>query len=95
MSEEKLNTNELIRLTASRTGNTIRETTDTVEAFLDVLESNMVGGKKVSLSKIGIFSTKVRAARVGRNPQNGDSLDLPEKTVVVFKPAKALRESIA
>jgi len=46
-------------------------------------------GRSVVLPGVGRFAQKTRAARVGRNPQTGATIDIPEATVLTFKPSKA------
>lgn len=49
----------------------------------------------VSLPGFGRFRTKKRAARRGRNPQTGDLIDIPERTVIQFTAGKGLQEILA
>ena len=48
----------------------------------------------VKISKFGTFTTYESAARTGRNPNTGESLDIPSKTRIRFKPYKSLKESV-
>ena len=43
---------------------------------------------------LGIFSTKVRAARQARNPRTGQAISVPSMRVPKFRPAKALKEAV-
>ena len=36
-----------------------------------------------------------RKARIGRNPQTGEAIKIPAKTVVKFRVAKAVKDTIA
>ncbi|MDY3026712.1 MAG: HU family DNA-binding protein, partial [Candidatus Faecivicinus sp.] len=38
------------------------------------------------------FEVKERAARTGRNPHTGETIEIPATKVVCFKAGKALRE---
>ena len=57
-----------------------------IEATTDALKSNY----KVILVGFGTFSTSVRSARKGRNPQTGAEINIAEKKVVRFKPGAEL-----
>ena len=57
-----------------------------IEATTDALKSN----DKVILVGFGTFSTSVRSARKGRNPQTGAEINIAEKKVVRFKPGAEL-----
>jgi len=48
----------------------------------------------VMLMGFGTFSVRVRAARTGRNPRTGESLEISVARVPTFKPAKALKEAV-
>ena len=50
--------------------------------------------EKVRISGFGTFALKEKAARKARNPKTGEEIDLPAKTVVTFKMAKDLKDSI-
>lgn len=58
------------------------------------IETALCGGDQVAVHSFGTFSVKTRAARQGRNPRTGEPLAIPESRVVVFKPAKSLKESM-
>lgn len=47
-----------------------------------------------TVSGLGIFKTKERAARTGRNPKTGDVINIPAKLAVTFKAAAALKRLI-
>ncbi len=42
-------------------------------------------GDKVTLIGFGTFSVSARAAREGRNPQTGDTIQIPARKIVKFK----------
>ena len=58
------------------------------------IETALGEGDQVAVHGFGTFSVKTRAARQGRNPRTGEALTIPESRVVVFKPAKGLKESM-
>jgi nucleoid DNA-binding protein len=45
-------------------------------------------GKKVRIHGFGTFQVKHKPAYTGRNPANGEAVDVPAKDVLVFKAAK-------
>jgi len=47
------------------------------------------------LPGIGRLVKSNRKARMGRNPQTGEAIKIPAKTVVKFRVAKAAKDSIA
>ena len=52
------------------------------QKVVDVLEE----GGEASIPDFGKFKTRFVAAHTARNPQTGESVSVPDKTVVVFKP---------
>lgn len=61
---------------------------EVVKAAADIIKEAVASGEKVILRGFGTFQMKTRAARVARNPKTGESINVPEKTVLVFKAAK-------
>ena len=62
----------------------------TVEAITESLRK----GEQVSLVGFGTFNVKQRAARQGRNPQTGETIQIKAATVPSFKAGKALKEAV-
>lgn len=64
------------------------------EKALNVVLNNMAkamkDGEKVTLLGFGTFSVVERAQKKGRNPQTGQDITIPARTVVKFKPGKSL-----
>jgi len=54
----------------------------------------MATGEKVALLGFGTFSVSERAAREGRNPQTGETMNIPAKKVVKFKAGSKLVDSV-
>lgn len=61
-----------------------------LESIADALKR----GESVSIIGFGTFSVKHRAARVGRNPQNGQAMDIQASRNPSFKPGKSLQEAV-
>ena len=65
-----------------------------VKMILDAMTKSLSTGQRIEIRGFGSFSLHYRAARVGRNPKTGDSVQLPGKHVPHFKPGKELRERV-
>ena len=59
----------------------------------DCIRMALEKNSTLQLNGIGTFSIQTRKARVGRNPQDGSALQIPEKTVVHFKMHKSLKNA--
>lgn len=65
-----------------------------VECVIDGVVSSLKKGDEVSIAGLGIFSAKMRPARVGRNPRTGESINVPAMRVPKFRAAKALKDAV-
>lgn len=63
-------------------------------AILDCLKEALTEKQDVVLTGFGTFKVVTRAARKGHNPQTREEIDIPERQVVKFNPAKALKEAV-
>ncbi len=89
-----MNKTELIAAAAESTGLTKKDTEKVLNAAFDAITAALVHGDKVQVSGFGIFEVKERQARVGRNPQTGDSMNIAASRVPSFKAGKALKDSV-
>jgi DNA-binding protein HU-beta len=89
-----MNKEELVQEVAKKTKTTQKHAGEIITLTLDVIEKTVSKGKKVTLVGFGTFSPRKRAARTGRNPQTGQEINIPAKTVPVFTPGKQFREQV-
>ncbi|MER2513244.1 MAG: HU family DNA-binding protein [Nitrosomonas ureae] len=88
-----MNKTELIDAVATRSKTTKTETTAMLNGLLEVIQETMASGNDVQLVGFGTFSVAERAGREGRNPPTGETITIPAKKVVKFKPGKALSDA--
>lgn len=65
-----------------------------VEALVSTIQTAMKDGGKVSLVGFGTFSAPIRSARMGRNPQTGEAIQIPARKVPKFAAGRSLKDSI-
>ncbi len=65
-----------------------------LDAFTDSVAIALKEGDTVSLIGFGTFSVKERAARTGRNPQTGATIDIKASKTPAFKSGKALEDAV-
>ena len=65
-----------------------------VDSVFDSIAATVAAGEKVSIPGFGIFATKTRAARTGRNPRTKETVEIPASTVPVFKAGKEFKEKV-
>jgi DNA-binding protein HU-beta len=62
-----------------------------LDAFIGTVQQNITTKDGVKLVGFGTFITSDRKARVGRNPQTGEEIQIPARRVPVFRPGKELK----
>jgi len=75
-------------------GLTRKQTEIVIETFFESLRDALGKGEKIELRGFGNFKLKTRSPRKARNPRTGESVDVPEKRVLHFKPGKELRDML-
>ena len=86
---------ELIAITAEKTGLTKKDAEKAVSAALEAITAGLAAGNRVQLAGFGIFETKTRAARTGRNPKTNETIEIAASTSVAFKASKTLKDAVA
>lgn len=66
------------------------DATKALNAFLDVVMDALKKGEKVTLVGFGTLSVAERAARTGINPATRETIEIPARKVVKFKPSTEL-----
>lgn len=79
---------------AEKTGLAKKDVVTVVEALVELAYKEAKGSGEFSLHGLGKLVKKHRAARMGRNPATGESIQIPAKTVLKFRVAKAAKEAI-
>ncbi|RKZ37912.1 MAG: DNA-binding protein HU [Gammaproteobacteria bacterium] len=89
-----MNKSELIQAVADSADISKAASGKAIDALMDSIKDALAEGDTVTLIGFGTFSVRERAARVGRNPRTGERLDIKAANVPVFKPGKALKDSV-
>jgi DNA-binding protein HU-beta len=89
-----MNKTELIAAAAESTGLTKKDAERVINAAIDTITAELKQGGRVQLSGFGIFEVKHRSARVGRNPATKEPMEIAATNTPVFKPSKALKDSV-
>ena len=90
-----MNKVELIAAIAEKSGISKKDAERVLSATVETITTAMANGERVQLSGFGIFETKTREARVGRNPKTKETIEIPASKVPQFKPGKALKDAVA
>ena len=89
-----MNKGELIDAVSSHTGLAKADATRAVDAVLESVTGALKAGDAVSLVGFGTFVVKTRAARSGRNPRTGETIEIAASKVPGFKAGKALKDAV-
>ena len=89
-----MNKAELIAAVAAAAEISKKDAEIAVTATLDTITAALKEGDKVQLVGFGSFEVKKRAARTGRNPQTGETIEIAAAKLPVFKAGKALKDAI-
>jgi DNA-binding protein HU-beta len=92
--EADMNKAELIEAVSTQTSLQKADATRAVDAVFDSITSALKSGDTVSLLGFGTFVVKARAARAGRNPRTGETIEIAATKVPGFKAGKALKDAV-
>ena len=87
-----MNKTELVAAMAEQTNLSKKDSEAALKAFIDVVSEELKKGEKVQLVGFGTFEVSERAAREGRNPQTGETMEIKASKTPKFKAGKALKD---
>ena len=85
---------ELVEAVAEKAGLTKADATRAIDATFEAIKGVLVKGDKITVPGFGTFSVGERAAREGRNPQTGETVQIAASKSAKFKAASALKEAL-
>ena len=83
---------ELAQKVAADAGIAGAQAKSAVDAAFEAIASELAAGRDVAIAGFGKFSVSERAARDGRNPSSGETIQIAAITVAKFSAAAALNE---
>ena len=89
-----MNKSDLVDAVAGKADMSKAEAGRAVDAVLGSVGDALGGGGSVSFVGFGTFSVRHRAARMGRNPQTGATMQIAASKVPGFKAGKALKDKV-
>jgi len=92
--ESQMTKSQIVEELAERADLTKRAAEDALNALLGVVTEELAKGNKVTLTGFGTFLVRTRAARMGRNPQTGEPIHIPEQVTPAFRAGSALKEAV-
>jgi len=84
----------IIESIQAQLGSTKKQSTECVETVLQILKETLASGEDILIPGFGKFKVNSKDRRKGRNPATGDSLMLPPRKVVTFRPSVKLKQKL-
>lgn len=84
----------VLKLLSLKPNLTMAQAEKTVDVILEEITAALAKGQRVELRGFGVFTTRKRQARSGRNPRTGESVQVEAKTIPFFKAGKQLKERL-
>ena len=89
-----MNKGQLIDAIADDAGLSKADAGRALDSLLGTVEQTLRGGEEVSITGFGKFSVAHRAARMGRNPQTGDTVRIEAANTPKFSAGASLKQAV-
>ena len=89
-----MNKSELVDALAESANMTKSDSTVVIDQLIGIITGALQSGDSVAIAGFGTFSVGDRSARTGRNPQTGETINIPAAKTPKFKAGKALKDAV-
>ena len=89
-----MNKSDLVSAIADSSGLSKADAARALDAATGAISGELAKGGSVSITGFGSFLVRARAARSGRNPQTGATIQIKASNAPAFKAGKLLKESV-
>lgn len=89
-----MNKQALIEAIAAQTGQTLKQTGEFLDSFIETVEQVVASGDKVVLAGFGTFDGISTASRLGRNPRTGAQVQIAAGRRPRFTPGIVFRRAV-
>ena len=89
-----MNKGDLIEKIVSDVNITKADAARVLESVIEGITHSLKKNERTTISGFGTFSVSKRKARVGRNPQTGEPINIPARRVARFTAGKELKETL-
>ncbi len=89
-----MNKTDIVVALANTTDLGVNKADLVVSAFIEQITNALARGESIALLGFGSFNVSERAAREGRNPQTGATIQIAASKTVSFKAGKALKDAV-
>ena len=88
-----MNKSDLVSAIADNSGLSKADAARALDATTSAISGALASGDSVAITGFGSFLVRARAARTGRNPQTGATIQIKASNVAAFKAGKALKDA--
>ena len=71
-----------------------KQSLEIMEELIGMITKHLKKGERVKIAGLGILQVRKRAARMGRNPATGETIQIKASKKVAFRATKELKEAI-
>ncbi|MEW6562956.1 MAG: HU family DNA-binding protein [Pseudomonadota bacterium] len=89
-----MNRKELVEILADKSGKSKADADRTLGLLIETITEALAKGEDVSLVGFGTFGVSARAARQGRNPKTGETIQIAASRTPAFKAGAALKAAV-
>jgi DNA-binding protein HU-beta len=90
----KMTKTQIIAALAEQADKSKKEVKDFLDLYEEMAKKEVKKNGEFAVMNLGKLIKQKRKARMGRNPQTGESIKIPAKTVVKFRVAKAAKDAV-
>jgi len=92
--EHRMNKSDLVAAVAEASNLSKADATTATDAVFDTITAALKDGDNIQLTGFGAFSVSDRAAREGRNPSTGETIQIAASKQAKFKAGKGLKDAV-
>lgn len=94
MAGKTMTKSQLYSMLAEKSGRSKKEVSDMLDLVVETAYSETKSKGEFTIPGLGKMVKKARAARQGRNPATGETIQIPAKTVLKFRVSKQAKDAI-
>ena len=85
---------DIIDRVCVKTAMTKKAATEAVNAVFDALSEGLIAGERIWIPSFGTFEVRQHAARIGKNPKTGETIEIAAYRAPTFKAGKTLKDAV-
>ena len=85
---------DIVKEVAARTGFDISTIQEIVDTMFETMSHGLAEDRNIEIRNFGIFKVKETESRTARNPKTGETITVPAKRHIHFKPGQEMKNKI-